>query len=283
MRTASGNTVNTTSTGNTVDAADVRLARLARSGTWAVAAHWLRKYRRVWLGSAVSSFLTPLLYLAAMGFGLGMLVDAGSGVGGVPYVAFVAPGVLAATAMQVGTGETSFSVIGGIKWDRVYHGMLATPLGPRDVVGGQLVFVAVRVLTSVTAFFVIAALLGTVRSPWAVLAIPVAGLGGMAFAALMFAFSACLENDRGLTLAFRFAITPMSLFAGTFFPIEQLPSWLQPVAWVTPLWHAVDACRSLFLGTVTPGPLLGHLAYVCAWGVAGYVLAVRVLTRRMVV
>lgn len=257
---------------------------VARGGVWAVAAHWLRKYRRVWFGSAVSSFLTPLLYLAGMGFGLGMLVDAGNGgVGGVPYVVFVAPGVLAATAMQVGTGETSFSVMGGIKWDRMYHAMLATPLGPRDVVGGQLVFVAVRVLTSVTAFFVIAALLGTVRSPWAVLAIPVAGLCGMAFAALMFAFAARLENDRGLTLAFRFVITPMSLFAGIFFPIEQLPGWLQPVAWVTPLWHAADACRSLFLGTATLGPLLGHLAYLGLWAVLGYVLAVRVLARRMVV
>ncbi len=257
---------------------------VARGGVWAVAAHWLRKYRRVWFGSAVSSFLTPLLYLAGMGFGLGMLVDSGSGgVGGVPYVVFVAPGVLAATAMQVGTGETSFSVMGGIKWDRMYHAMLATPLGPRDVVGGQMVFVAVRVLTSVAAFFVVAAVLGTVRSPWAVLAIPVAALGGMAFATLMFAFAARLENDRGLTLAFRFVITPMSLFAGTFFPIEQLPGWLQPVAWATPLWHAVDACRDLFLGTVTPGPMLGHLAYLSLWAVVGHALAVRVLTRRMVV
>jgi len=257
---------------------------VAGAGLRAVAAHWLRKYRRVWFGSAVSSFLSPLLYLAGMGLGLGMLVDAGNGgVDGVPYVVFVAPGVLAATAMQVGTGETSFSVMGGIKWDRMYHAMLATPLGPRDVVGGQLLFVAVRVLTSVTAFFVIAALLGTVRSPWALLAVPVAGLGGMAFAALMFAFAARLENDRGLTLAFRFVITPMFLFAGTFFPVGQLPAWLQPVAWATPLWHAVDACRALFLGTATPGPVLGHLAYVGAWAVLGYVLAVRVLTRRMVV
>ncbi len=105
----------------------------------------------------------------------------------------------------------------------------------------------------------------------------------MAFAALMFAFAARLENDRGLTLAFRFVITPMFLFAGTFFPVGQLPAWLQPVAWATPLWHAVDACRALFLGTATPGPVLGHLAYVGAWAVLGYVLAVRVLTRRMVV
>src|SRR5690606_38482180 len=97
-------------------------------GWRAVAEHWMRKYRRVWFGTAISSFLAPLLYRAGMGFGLGLLVDrASGGVGGVPYVVFIAPGVLASTAMQVGVGEASFSVMGGIKWDRIYHGMLATP------------------------------------------------------------------------------------------------------------------------------------------------------------
>jgi lipooligosaccharide transport system permease protein len=259
-------------------------APAAVPGWRVVAEHWLRKYRRVWFGSAISSFLAPLLYLAGMGFGLGMLVDRSSGgVGGVPYVAFIAPGVLAATAMQVGVGETSFSVIGGIKWDRMYHAMLATPLGPGDVVAGQLAFVAFRVLTSCTVFLVVAALLGTVRSPWALAALAVATLCGLACAACSYAFSARLDNDRGLTLMFRFVITPMMLFAGTFFPIEQLPGWLQPVAWVTPLWHAVDACRALVLGTATPGPVLGHVAYVAAWLVAGWWLAVRTLRRRMVV
>lgn len=255
------------------------------TGGWRfVAEHWMRKYRRVWFGSAISSFLAPLMYLAGMGLGLGMLVDrASGGVGGVPYVAFIAPGVLAATAMQVGTGEASFSVMGGIKWDRGYHGMLATPLRPGDVVAGQLGFIGFRVVTACSVFLVVAALLGTVRSPWALLAVPVASLSGLAFAACSFAYAARLENDRGLTLMFRFVITPMMLFAGTFFPVEQLPGWLQPVAWVTPLWHAVDACRSLTLGTAEAGPILGHLAYLLVWLVAGWWLAVRVLRRRMVV
>lgn len=255
------------------------------TGGWRpVAEHWMRKYRRVWFGSAISSFLAPLLYLAGMGFGLGMLVDRSSGgVGGVPYVVFVAPGVLAATAMQVGVGETSFSVMGGIKWDRMYHAMLATPLRPADVVAGQLAFVAFRLLTSCAVFLVVAGLLGTLRSPWALLALPVAALGGLAFAACCFAYAARLENDRGLTLMFRFVVTPMMLFAGTFFPVDQLPGWLQPVAWATPLWHAVDACRALVLGTATPGPVLGHVAYVLVWLVAGWWLAVRTLRGRMVV
>lgn len=249
-----------------------------------VAEHWMRKYRRIWFGSAISSFLAPLMYLAGMGLGLGLLVDrSAGGVGGVPYVAFIAPGVLAATAMQVGTSEASFSVMGGIKWDRVYHGMLATPLSPGDVVTGQLAFVLFRVVTSCAVFLFVAALLGTLRSPWALLAVPVASLCGLTFAACCFAYAARLENDRGLTMLFRFVITPMMLFAGTFFPITQLPGWLQPVAWATPLWHAVEACRSLTLGTVQPGPLLGHLAYLAVWLVVGWYLAVRVLRARMVI
>jgi len=256
-------------------------------GWWSVTEHWLRDYRRVWFGTAVTSFLAPLLYLAGMGLGLGLLVDRGSGgIGGVPYVAFIAPGVLAATTLQVAAGETTFSVMGSIKWDRRYEGMLATPLEPRDLVVGHMVFVLVRLVTTAAVFLAVAALLGTVRSWWGLLALPVSVLGGMAFAASFYAYSARLTNDRGLMLLFRFVVMPLSLFSGTFFPIEQLPGWLQPVAWVTPLWHTVEACRHLTLGTVGPGAagaVLGHVAVVAVWLAAGLALAVRVLRRRMVV
>lgn len=254
------------------------------TGGWqSVAAHWLRKYRRVWIGTAITSFLSPLLYLAGMGFGLGLLVDrSAGGIGGVPYVVYIAPGVLAATTLQVAAGETTFSVMGAIKWQPIYVGMLATPLRVRDVVTGHLVYVLVRVSIAAVVFFAVAAALGTVRSPWGLVGIAVAVLGGMAFAACCYAYSASLTNDQGLVLMFRFVVMPMSLFSGTFFPIEQLPGWLQPLAWATPLWHTVDACRSLILGTATPGPVLGHIAYLLCWLVAGYLLSVRVLRRRMV-
>ncbi|WP_024288758.1 ABC transporter permease [Cellulomonas sp. KRMCY2] len=255
------------------------------TGGWqAVAAHWLIKYRRVWLGTAITSFLSPLLYLAGMGFGLGLLVDRGAGgIGGVPYVVFIAPGVLAATTLQVAAGETTFSVVGSIKWTPIYQGMLATPLKVRDVVVGHLAYVLVRVTLAAVVFFAVAALFGTVRSPWGVVAVGVATLGGMAFASCCYAYSASLTNDQGLVLMFRFVVMPMSLFSGTFFPIEQLPGWLQPVAWATPLWHTVDACRALVLGTATVGGVLGHVAYLALWLVGGYLMAVRVLRRRMVV
>ena len=256
-----------------------------QDGGWqAVAAHWLAKYRRVWIGTAISSFLTPLLYLAGMGFGMGLLVDqAAGGIDGVPYVLFVAPGVLAATAIQVAAGETTFSVIAAIKWQPIYEGMLATPLRVRDLVLGHMAYVLVRLTLACLIFFGVAAALGLVRSGWGLLALPVAVLGGMTFASCCYAYSARLKNDQGLTLMFRFVVMPMQLFSGTFFPIEQLPGWLQPVAWLTPLWHAVDACRALMLGTATPGPVLGHVAYLLVWFVVGLWLAVRVLQRRMVV
>ena len=256
-----------------------------RTGGWrAVTEHLLVQYRRVWLGSAISTFLTPLMYLAGMGFGLGLLVDrASGGIGGVPYVAFIAPGVLAATAFQVAAGETTFPVMAAIKWIRTYHGMLATPLRVRDVVVGNQVYVLFRVATASAVFGLVAAALGAVRSWWALAAVPVAVLGGMAFATCCYAYSARLVNDRGLTLLFRFVVMPMTLFSGTFFPIEQLPGWMQPVAWATPLWHAVDACRALTLGTATLGGVLGHVGYLLVWLIAGQVLSVRVLRRRMVI
>lgn len=264
---------------------DTPTARLVpATGGWSsVTEHLLLQYRRIWFGSAISTFLAPLLYLAGMGFGLGMLIDrTAGGVAGVSYVAFLAPGVLAVTALQVAAGETSFPVMGAIKWQRTYYGMIATPLRPREIVVGHQVYVLLRVTMAATVFFGIAAALGTVRSWWALAAVPVTVLGGMAFATCSYAWSARLDNDRGLTLMFRFVVMPMTLFSGTFFPIEQLPGWLQPVAWATPLWHAVDASRALSLGTATAGGILGHVGYLTAWLVAGQVLSVRILQRRLV-
>lgn len=257
----------------------------AVSGGWrAVTEHLLRQYRRIWVGSAISSFLTPLLYLGGMGYGLGLLVDRNAGgIGGVSYLAFIAPGVLAGTALQVAAGESTFPVMAAMKWVPIYFGMLASPLGVRDLVRGHQTFVLVRVATTSAIFFGVAAALGTVHSWWGLLAVPVAIVGGMAFATCAYAYAAMLENDRGLTNLLRFVVTPMTLFAGTYFPVEQLPGWLQPVAWVTPLWHAVDACRDLTLGVATVGGVAGHVAYLAAWLLVGAVLSVRVLRRRLVV
>jgi lipooligosaccharide transport system permease protein len=245
--------------------------------------YWLAVYRQVWLGSAISSFLAPLLYLGAMGFGLGSLVNrSGGGIDGVPYAQFVAPGVLAATAMQTAAGESTYMVMGAVKWQRQYHAMLAGPLGPVDLVLGHAAYILVRITLGCIAFTLVAVLLGTMRSPLAVVGLLVAILCGAAHAPAIMAFSARQENDGNFNLLFRFGIIPMFLFAGTFFPVDRLPGWVQPLAWLTPLWHGTTSVRQLTLGAPDWPAISGHCAYLLAWVAVGLVLAVRSFQARLV-
>ncbi|MDQ1666755.1 MAG: lipooligosaccharide transport system permease protein [Actinomycetota bacterium] len=248
-------------------------------------AYWLAQYRRTYRGTVFTTFLEPLGFLAAIGLGLGTLVDNGSGpadLAGVGYLAFIAPGLLAATAMQAAAFESTYPVMGSIKWHRTYHAQLATPLRVVDLLAGHLLFVLLRLVISVTVFLGVMAAFGAIGSSWAVLALPVAVLTGMAHATPIFAFAAAQENDAGFAMLFRFGIVPMFLFSGTFFPVSQLPDILQPVAWVTPLWHGVSLCRDLSLGHPHLGSALLHLAVPAVWTVAGFLLARRVFHRRLV-
>jgi len=248
-------------------------------------AYWMAQYRRTWRGTSISTVLEPLGFLAAMGLGLGLLVDRGSGTASLPdvsYLDFIAPGLLAATAMQTAAFESTYPVMGAIRWNKQYHGMLATPLRVVDVLAGHILFVAFRLTITAAVFLAIMALFGAVHSPWAVLALPVAVLTGLAYAPGIFAFSATLEDNSGFAMLFRFGIMPMFLFSGTFFPVEQLPDWLEPVAWVVPLWHGVDLCRDLALGTPSPGSAAVHLGYLLLWVAGGFLLARRNFARALV-
>ena len=247
--------------------------------------YWLTQYRRTYRGTAISTVLEPIGFLAAMGLGLGVLVDKGSGassLGGVSYLQFIAPGLLAATAMQVMSFESTYPVLGAIKWQKQYHAMLASPLRVKDLLAGHLLFVALRLLISTTVFLLIMAVFGAIHSPLGVLCIPVGILTGFAFAPAIFAFAATRENDSGFTMLFRFGTTPMFLFSGTFFPISQLPDAMVPVAWLVPLWHGVDLCRDLALGGSTWGSAAVHLGYLTLWTVVGFVIAQRVFDRKLV-
>jgi len=237
--------------------------------------HWLAQYRRVWRGTVGTSLLNPILFLAAMGIGLGTLVDASPNApAGVRYLDFVAPGLLAAAAMQTATTESSFPVHGAFKWNRTYHAMLATPLGVRDVLLGHQLFVATRVLVAAAAYLAIIAAFGAVHSPLGLLAVPVAVLVGAAFAGPVMALAASVDNAAAFPTLFRFAIMPMFLFSGTFFPVERLPLLAEWIGYATPVWHGVDLSRDLALGTVELLPALGHVAYLLAWVAAGLGLAV---------
>ena len=240
-----------------------------------------RIYRRVWKGSVVTAFVNPILFLLAMGQGLGALVE--QGVGEVSYIAFIAPGLLAATAMQTAAGESTWPVMAGIKWLRTYHAALATPIGVADLVAGELIWIGVRTLMACGAFALVAGMLGATAIGGLLAAIPGAVLTGLAFGAPLMAFTAVAKNESRLSSVFRFAIVPMFLFSGTFFPIDQLPDWLQPVAYATPLWHGVDLARSIALDIPAHAPVAIHVAYLTTLTVVGWYLATRALRKAMVV
>jgi len=233
---------------------------------------WLTSYRRLWRASIWSSFLGPVFYLGAMGYGLGSLVDKNgtASLGGVPYVEFVAPAILAFQAMNTGISDASFPVYGAMRWSWIYVAARATQLRPADIYRGHLLFITMRVAMNSACFIVVMAAFGTIRSAWAALLLPAAALTGLAFAAPVAAWAITLHKDYAMNYVFRFVAVPMMLFSGTFFPVSRLPGWLQPIAYATPLWHAVALCRGLSLGTgLTPVMALAHVGYLSAMTAAG--------------
>jgi lipooligosaccharide transport system permease protein len=160
--------------------------------------------------------------------------------------------------------------------------MLATPLGIADLVLGHLGYLLIRVVVASAAFLLVGALLGAFASWWALLAGLVAVLCGLAHAAPVMAFSGRLQNEAGYNLLFRFVVIPMFLFAGTFFPVDQLPAAVRPLAWVTPLWHGTAAARDLALARPDWLAVAGHVAYLLVWLVAGLWLAVRSFRWRLI-
>jgi lipooligosaccharide transport system permease protein len=244
--------------------------------------HWLAQYKRVWRGTLGTSLVNPILYLTALGIGLGTLVDKTQNApGGVPYLDFVAPGLLAAAAMQTAVTESTWPVMAAIKWSRVYYAMIATPLTERDAFVGHQLFVVTRVFTAAAAYLAVITAFGAVSSWFALLVVPVAVLLGTAFSMPMAALSARVEDDRVFVTIFRFLIVPMFLFSGSFFPVTQLPLAFELAAYVTPIWHGVELCRMLTLGNVELWAALGHAGYLLAWTVVGFELARRSYRRRL--
>ena len=247
--------------------------------------YWVTVYRRTWRGSVFTSFVTPLFYVFAMGVLLGGFVDDGSAdLQGAPsYLAFIAPGLVAAHAMNVATGEVMWPVYGAIKWNKTYLGMAATPLSVCDIVNAHLAFVLFRVATTCGVFLVVLSLFGVFASVWgALLAFFVQLLLGMAFAAPLYGLSAGLKTQTAFAVIYRVGLVPLFLFSGAFFPITNLPAAMQWIAALTPLWHGVDLTRMLTLGDLDAPLALVHVGYLSALLAVGWWWAVRRLTRTLV-
>lgn len=237
-------------------------------------------YWRSRTSSLFLSVLLPVMFLSAMGLGLGSLVQERDAFGGVGYLAFFATGMLAASAMQTGTFSATYPIMSKIVWQRNYEAMLATPLSARDIFLGELGWIGVLLVQLSVPFFVVMALFGVFESALALFAIPVVILLGLSCAAAMFAYTAVLQTDEAFTWLFRFVVTPLFLLSGTFFPVDQLPSWAQVLAHLTPLFHGIELVRQLALYEVEPSALW-HIGYLAALLAAGVTVGVRNLERRL--
>jgi lipooligosaccharide transport system permease protein len=245
----------------------------------------LAGYKRIWRSNLLGSFVQPFLYLLGMGVGVGALIDRGPTatevLGDVDYVSFLAPALIATTAMLVVVQEAMWPVMDGFMWSYAYRAMAATPLEPGQVAGGVALWHATRGLIVATGVASVLALFPQTRS-WGLLpAVAFGVLTAMAFALPVTAWSSSRETDQSFPAILRFAVIPMFLFAGAFYPVEQLPDWLQPVAWLTPLFHGVELCRGAVLGTLEAGAGAIHAAVLVAYALVGFVIARRSFARRL--
>jgi len=236
-------------------------------------------YRSAWF-VLVSGLLEPLFYLGSVGVGFGHLVGALPYDGHrVPYAHFVAPALLATSAMNGSIIDATFGVFHKLKHMKVYDAILATPVGANDIAIGEVAWSLSRGLIYATAFIAVAAAFGDIESWWAVLALPSTLLIGLCFAGLGTAATTFMRSWQDFDLVL-LATLPLFLFSGTFYPVSTYPPAAQVVVEVTPLYHGVVLLRQLMLGGVG-WSALGHVAYLAALGVAGVVVAGQRLERRL--
>jgi lipooligosaccharide transport system permease protein len=246
--------------------------------------YWWTVYKRTWKGSIITSFASPLFYVLAMGVLLGGFVHVSPArlEGATSYLAFIVPGLIAAQAMQTGVFETTYPVMGAIKWHKSFYAQLASPLEVRDLANAMLMFTLFRVGSTCGVYFLVMAPFGVFESWWGpVLAWLATMLVGMAFAVWTFAFSAHIRSEASFGLIFRLGLIPLFLFSGSFFPISNLGSPLEWVARLTPLWHGVNLTRMLCLDHLDwPMAALNTVVLLVVLA-SGWWLAVRTLARRL--
>lgn len=235
-------------------------------------------YRRLWL-IVFSGFFEPVFYLFSIGVGLNKLVPDVIGPGGEPveYTAFVAPALLAASAMNGAVFESTMNIFWKLKWAKVYDVMLAAPLNVRDIAIGEIGWSQIRGGLYAGAFLSVALVMGLLQSWWALLALPAALLVGVAFGAVGFATTTFRKSWQDFDLI-NLVMMPLFLFSATFFPLDVYPPVLQAVAQISPLYHGVEIIRGLTLGVVEMA-MLGHIAFLVVMAVVGFGITARRLDR----
>lgn len=263
---------------------EVSAAKAGRFGAWYVTEYYLRalvRYGDVILADAVGS---PLMYILAMGVGLGSLLTGNHSLfDGVPYIVFIAPALLVSSAVQGGVTEATFPVMDGFKWHRIYQGPIVTPITPRQIASGQILAIAIRLLVQSCLFMVIVGLFGAVSLPAGLAAIPVAMLAGLAMGLPIMAYSATIREERGqFSIIMRFVFMPLFLFSGTFYPLSELPIFLQWIGWISPIWHGTELARLAMYAHAVPGWLAAvHLAVLLMLAGLGFWITLRNFVARL--
>lgn len=255
--------------------------RLAPWRFWFVTERKIRALRGYASSAFITSIANPVVYLLALGVGLGSLVP--GGVSGVDYLVFVAPALLAMSAVFVANEESTYQILVGFRYRPIYVAMHQTPLRGVDIVVGHVTFVALRMLVTAAIYFGVIVAFGGISRWEALWMVPIAAMTGMAIGSVIMAYAATIVIDRGqLPMLYRLVFVPLFLFSGTFFPLDQLPTWLQPIGWLSPLWHGSEWGRVVSYGHPEPTWLtLIHAVYLVVWIVVGIALAIRTFSRRL--
>ena len=247
--------------------------------------HSFAVYRRIWRSNVLGSFVQPMLYLLGMGVGVGALVDRGSNsvelLDGLSYFAFVAPALMASTAMMVSSQEAMWPVVEAFMWTNSYRSMAATPLTPGQIVAGVALWQATRAALAVAGVAIVLLFFDETRSFGLLLAIPFGALTGLSFSVPLTAWSSTRDRESSFPSIQRFVIVPLFLFGGAFYPVGQLPGWMHPIAEATPLWHGVQLCRDAVLDRLVLTDTLVHVGVLCGFVAVGLAFCRVTYARRL--
>jgi len=224
----------------------------------------------------------PILYLMSIGIGLGSLVSKNLGlVDGVPYLTFLAPALLMASALQVAVDETSFVVIQGFSWEKSFFAMNQTAITGKQIASGLMYYAIFRVFMNSGIYAIFLVLFGAMELSAVPMQLLIAGLVGTSFGFVMMAYAAYIKEEGDwLVLMMRFIIAPMFMFSGTFYQIENMPELVQQIAWVSPLWHATELARTASYGSSDPYTV-AHIVILLFTGALGAAFAYPKFTKRL--
>ncbi|WP_371374675.1 ABC transporter permease [Sporomusa aerivorans] len=246
--------------------------------TLRVFARHMAVFKKIWFTNIMFNFIEPLLYLSAMGYGLGSFVQ---DIDGLAYIQYIAPGMVASSAMFAASFECTYGSFIRLHYQKTFQAMLAGPVTVRDIVAGDILYATFKSMLFGMVILTVISVLGQVRSGWALLIPVFLALPGLTFSLLAMCYTGITTNIDNFNYYVTLFLTPAYLFSGVFFPINSMPGWAQTAAWVNPIYHSVEVCRALALGNTNPG-LLVHAGVLMVIAIVLMPLAVRLMTKRLI-